>query len=163
MKKFEIERKFLIAMPDLQWLSGKALRRLEMVQTYLLAADGESSRVRKITENGTVTYIQTMKKRISNIKRLETEAEITAEEYATLLEKADSARRPIRKVRYCVPHGRHMLEIDIFSFWQDKAFLEVELVDEKEEISLPSEFIVLREVTEDRRYTNAALAKELPE
>lgn len=163
MEKFEIERKFLIAMPDLQWLSGKAVRRLEMVQTYLLAADGESSRVRQITENGTVTYIQTIKKRISNIKRLETETEITAEEYATLLEKADPARRPIRKVRYCVPYGRHMLEIDIFSFWQDKAFLEVELADEKEEITLPSEFLVLREVTEDRRYTNAALAKELPE
>ncbi len=163
MKKYEIERKFLIAYPDVGILSEKAVRRLEMVQTYLTAADGESSRVRKIKENGTVTYIKTVKQRISDIKRLETESEITMDEYTALLKTADPARRPIEKVRYCIPHEKHVLEIDIFPFWQDKAFLEVELTDEAEEVSLPPEFHILREVTADRRYTNAALALELPE
>lgn len=163
MTKYEIERKFLIAFPDMEILSRTANRRLEIVQTYLTAKEGENRRVRKITEDGRIVYWKTEKKRISNIRRMERETEISEEEYIALLSEADRERRPIEKVRYCVPHGGQTLEIDIFPFWQDKAFLEVELSDETEEISLPPIFQVLREVTEDRRYTNAALAKEIPE
>ncbi|MBE7025403.1 MAG: hypothetical protein E7408_05055 [Ruminococcaceae bacterium] len=163
MENYEIERKFLIAFPDLAKLSRQATRRLEMVQTYLTAAEGESRRVRKITEAGKVTYWKTEKKRISDIRRLETETEISEDTYCTLLREADRERRPIEKVRYCVPNGHQTLEIDIFPFWEDKAFLEVELSDEQEAIALPPEFHVLREVTGDKRYTNAALAKALPE
>jgi len=160
---YEIERKFLIAIPSEAVLQDKAERRLEFVQTYLLGAEGESVRIRKITENGIVTYIKTVKKRISAIKRMETEAEISEAEYTKLLKEADPDRCPIEKVRYCIPHGKHMLEIDIFPFWTDKAFLEVELSYEEENFVIPSFFTVLREVTEDSRYTNASLAREIPE
>ncbi len=163
MEQYEIERKFLIAYPDTAHLAAIASRRLEIVQTYLTAADGENRRVRQITENGRKIFIKTEKKRLSAIRRLETETEISEAEYTALLGEADTERRPIEKVRYCVPHGAHTLEIDIFPFWEDKAFLEVELSDENEAIHLPPDFRVIREVTADGRYTNAALAKALPE
>ncbi len=160
---YEIERKFLIAMPCEATLHEKAERRLDIKQTYLLGAAGESVRIRKITENEAVTYIKTVKKRISAIRRMETETEVTEAEYIELLKKADPERRSIEKVRYCVPHGNHMLEIDVFPFWTDKAFLEVELSHEGEAFVIPPDFTVLREVTEDSRYTNASLARNLPE
>lgn len=163
MTQYEIERKFLIAYPDLQLLAEKADRRLEILQTYLKAGDGESRRVRRIVENGQVSYIKTEKKCISDLRRLETETEIPEAVYRRLLGEADPDRRPIEKVRYCLPYRGHTLEIDIFPFWQDRAFLEVELSCEAEEVQLPPCFTVLREVTEDKRYTNAALAKALPE
>ncbi len=160
---YEIERKFLIALPDEKMLSEKAVHKLEIVQTYLAASDGESARVRKTTENGKVTYTYTAKKRITAIKRIEEEREICEEEYKTFLLSADSSRRTIEKVRYCIPYAEHILEIDIFPFWRDKCFLEVELGDETENISLPPFITILKEVTEDRRYTNASLAIKLPE
>ena len=46
----------------------------------------------------------------------------------------------------------------MFPAWPDKAFLEIELLDEREEFPFPEGIRVIREVTEDRRYTNYALA-----
>ena len=45
---------------------------------------------------------------------------------------------------------------------QDKAVMEIELTDETETIKLPPEIEIIKEVTRDRRYTNAALAKAIP-
>ena len=160
---FEIERKFLISMPSLSWLNTAASRKLKITQTYLTSGEEESARVRLIEENGSSSYVHTVKKKISMIRRQETEREINCEEYAALLKQKDLSRSIIQKIRYCVPSGEHLLEIDIFPFWIDKAFLEVELSSEDEIFSLPPEIRVIREVTEDKRYTNAALAKELPE
>ena len=50
-------------------------------------------------------------------------------------------------------------EIDIFPFWRDKAFLEVELKSENEGFVLPPFIKVIKDVTEDEEYTNHALAR----
>ena len=160
---FEIERKFLIRMPSCAWLLSASAEIWEMEQTYLLAENGESRRVRRIAQNGKIEYILTSKRRISDIKRIETETDISESEYKSFLEKADPERRTICKTRYRIPRGEHLFEIDVFPFWEDKAFLEVELSSEEEAFTLPKEAEVIREVTADRRYTNAAMAKELPE
>ncbi len=160
---FEIERKFLIAMPKEEWLIASANEIWEIEQTYLLAEQGESARVRKIITKDTVQYVLTVKRRISDIKREETEREISRGEYDALLQKADPMRKTICKTRYRIRGGSHIFEIDVFPFWKDRAFLEVELLHEEETFSLPDGVYVLREVTEDRRYTNASLAREIPE
>ncbi len=160
---FEIEKKFLIAYPDLSLLEKTADRKLFLEQTYLLSEEGERARVRKITEEEKVTYIKTTKRKISAMRRIETEEIISAEAYYTELKKADPKRRKIEKTRYVISHENHRLEIDVFPFWSDKAFLEIELSDEAESFSIPSVFRVLRDVTEDSRYTNASLALSLPE
>ena len=40
--------------------------------------------------------------------------------------------------------------------------MEIELEDEEQRIDLPPQIRILREVTADSRYTNAALSLEIP-
>ena len=160
---FEIERKFLIAYPDAAALAAMPACRVRRIeQTYLIAPAGETRRVRKVEEAGEVRYIETRKYRVSDIRAVEEERELTEGEYAKLLGEADPARRTIRKTRYCVPWGAHTVEVDLYDFWHDRATAEVELASEEETFALPPCLTVLREVTEDKRYKNVNLAKELP-
>ena len=50
-------------------------------------------------------------------------------------------------------------EIDVFPFWEDKAYIEIELKNESENISLPPYIEIIKEVTEDSSYNNFSLAK----
>jgi CYTH domain-containing protein len=70
--------------------------------------------------------------------------------------------RKIEKTRYCVPMGELTAEIDVFPFWSDRAFCEVELPHEDTPVTLPEWLDVVREVSADKRYTNLALAREIP-
>ena len=159
----EIERKFLIARPDRDWLQTQpGSRRAEIVQTYLLSENGESRRVRSWTEDGGTRYIRTVKRHLTDRTREEAEDEITPEEYRTLLEEADPGRHPLEKTRWCIPFEAHLLEIDLYPFWAEQAILEVELGHEDEEFRIPQEIRVIREVTGDPRYLNSSLARELP-
>lgn len=157
---FEIERKFLIAYPDLSLLeSWPGMTRWEMVQTYLLAPPGDEVRVRQRTGKGLTQWYHTVK-RGEGVKRQEEEREITPEEYQTLLTQADPTKRVLKKTRYCLPYRGKILEVDLYPFWQDQAVLEVELDHEDDLISIPPQLTVLREVTGDAAYKNAVLAKE---
>ena len=51
--------------------------------------------------------------------------------------------------------------LDVYDFWSDRATAEIELSTEDEEAELPPCLQVIREVTADRRYKNAALAREV--
>lgn len=160
---YEIERKFLIKYPDLQALEAESSRVIDIEQTYLQRTEkGVSRRVRKSTENGAVTYRKNEKRRISSIKREENESEISRGEYDELLKSADPARHPISKTRYCVPIGRLTAEIDVFRGITEFAICEVELPAEDAAFTLPDCVSVIREVTDDPRFTNSAMAKETP-
>ena len=162
--QYEIERKYLIAYPDktvLERAEGVRIKRIE--QTYLLAAKDETRRVRKMTENGVTRYIETRKYRVSDLRATEEEAELSSTEYDTLLQLADPALRPICKTRYAIPYAGHAVEVDLYDFWQDRATAEVELADESEAVELPPFICVIREVSDDKRYKNVNLARELPE
>lgn len=159
----EIERKFLIAYPDLLKLDELCGGdRSEIVQTYLLSEPGKSERVRARTKNGKTVYTHNVKIRLSAMKRVELEDTVDEAAYRELLTRADPACRQIEKTRYCLRHGDFVYEIDVFPFWKDKAFLEVEIPSEDTAFELPPIFRVIREVTEDDRYTNHALAYALP-
>ena len=161
---YEIERKFLIAYPDIAQLTameGCCIKHL--TQTYLTAPEGETDRVREVREGESVTYIRTVKRRVTPLRAVEEETLLTPEEYGALLERADSTRTPVKKTRYCIPLGNHIVEIDVYDFWQDRAVLEVELSDEEEPFEIPTGVRVLREVTADFRYKNVSLARCVPE
>lgn len=160
----EIERKFLIEYPDLnelEKLSGGDFS--DISQTYLASEKGTSERVRARTKNGVTVYTHNTKIKLSAMKRIELEDEVSHDEYAELLKRADPKCRTIEKVRYCVPYGGFTFEIDVFPFWSDKAFMEVEMPSENTAVELPDFVKIIREVTDDNRYTNHALAIELPE
>ena len=160
----EIERKWLIRMPDLARLEEKADRVIHMEQVYLTGgAPGVSMRIRRSEEKGKVTYHRNEKQRITDMVRIEREEEIDAKHYNILLGFADPKLRSITKTRYCVKLQQGLTaEIDIFPFWQDRAFCEVELPVAETPVTLPDWLNVVREVTEDKRYTNLALAREIP-
>ncbi|MBQ9851382.1 MAG: GNAT family N-acetyltransferase [Ruminiclostridium sp.] len=156
---YEIERKFLIAYPDVSILEAwPDMTRWEMVQTYLLSQPEDEVRVRQRTQDGISRWFHTVK-RGEGIKRQEEEREITREEYQALLTQADPTKRVLHKTRYCLPYRGKLLEVDLYPFWQDQAVLEVELEQEDDLISIPPQLTVLREVTGDAAYKNAVLAK----
>ena len=155
----EIERKFLIAYPDLAWLEAQpGVRRVEIVQTYLLSAAGDTLRVRSWTEHGASLYIETRKSGMG-IRRTETERQLTEAEYHAALEQADPNRRPIVKTRYILPYDGQCFEIDLYPFWREQAVMELELEREDQPIRFPAAIKILREVTDDPAYTNASLAR----
>ena len=155
----EIERKFLIEYPDVARLEALPnCRRVDIEQRYLLRTDGTTARVRRRAVNGHEVYILTEKRHITNVRRVEVETRLTRAEYEERLREADPHACPILKARYCLTENGRYYEIDVFPAWPDKAFLEIELLDEREEFPFPEGIHVIREVTEDRRYTNFALA-----
>jgi len=157
---YEIERKFLIEYPDAAWLEAqKNCRKVEIIQTYLKSEDGEETRVRQRGENGHYIYVKTTKRSVSDVKRIEVEERLTQEEYLRLLMDADPDCRPIRKTRYCLTHENQYFEIDVYPFWKDRAIMEIELSDEQAEIKFPAGIRVLREVTQEKEFKNAALAR----
>ncbi len=158
---FEIERKFLIEYPDLNILENYP--KSDIAQTYLKTNDGMTSRVRKRTSDGVTKYIFTEKKSVTDLKCIENERELSEEEYLELLKLADPERRTVYKTRYCVPFGGRVVEVDIYPFWGDRAIAEVEMESENEEVRLPEFIKVIRDVTADKQYKNAAIAKRIPE
>ena len=124
--------------------------------------DGLHRRIRRIEHaDGSVEYVLTHKGSTANgsISRQEHEEPLTEDEYRALLADADPARRPIRKTRHVVPHGRQVIEIDVFEIPAGLVVAEVELDDEDEAVTLPDWLGEWYEVTSDARYMNAALAR----
>jgi len=157
----EIERKFLIAYPDIRYLDENA-GHSHIVQTYLNSETGSSSRVRKRVYPDKTVYTYTEKKHITAVRRMEYEREIDEREYTELLKKADTSRNPVEKERYCLDYENQMFEIDVYPFFTDRAIMELEIEEETQIIVFPPEIKVIREVTEDKRYTNASFARKVP-
>ncbi len=157
----EIERKFLIARPDLHALEQKPnCERVEIVQTYLKSTDpSEERRVRRRGSNGSYVYFETRKRKTSGIRRIEIEERLSKEEYTALLEETDPAYRPIHKERYCLSENGLYFEIDLYPDWKDKAVLEIELSSEDQKILFPEGIEVIREVTDDPAFSNRELAR----
>ena len=159
---FEIERKFLIKYPKKSFFDHCSSKS-EITQTYLVKKDdGMNARVRKREYADRIEYTHTRKKHISDIRRIEEEFEIDEEQYNYLLKEADKKRNVIKKFRYCIENEGHVFEIDVFPFWDDRAVMEVELSNEDEKFKTPPEIEIIKEITQDKRYTNSSLAKAIP-
>ena len=156
----ETERKYLIRYPDTE-----ALSRMDGVQIWHIAQTDlrtEGARVRRLEEKGEIRFIRTDKKRISALSSFEEEREITEAEYSLLLADADPERKTIEKIRYRIPWLDFLCEIDVYSFWDDRATLEMELPSEDVCPPIPPFVSLVREVSGDKRYSNRAMAKEIP-
>ena len=159
----EIERKFLIRYPSEAVLKTiPACHRSAIVQTYLESDPGVTRRVRMRSYCDGTKYYKTEKIRRTALTCDEFEGEITRDEYESLLKSADKTRKPVKKERLLLDGGDHTFEIDIYPFWGDRAIMEVELSSEEETFTVPAGIEIIREVSGDKRYKNAALAKEIP-
>ena len=157
----EIERKYLIARPDLHQLEQRPnCERVDIVQTYLKCGDpSEQRRIRQRGKNGSYVYFMTCKRKTDGIKRVEIEKRLSQKEYITLMVEADPDYRQIHKERYCLSENGLYYEIDIFPEWKDTAIMEIELHSEDQKIVFPEGIDVIREVTGDPGYSNHELAR----
>ena len=159
-KPVEIERKFLVEYPDPSWLKDLSpSRSVSITQIYLNAPPGEEIRIRQRSADGASLYYQTTKRNLTGKKRIEVERRISEAEYHTLLADADPSRHPIQKTRTYFLYQNQYFELDTYPFWRDRAILEIELSGETEPVRVPERCRVIREVTDDPNYKNAALAK----
>lgn len=159
----EIERKFLIEYPDLDRIRAMPGYRVKhFSQTYLEATDDfVGGRIRRIVEDGRVSYVYTYKLRMSNRTRHEYERELTEAEYSELLARKQSGTVTIEKDRHIFVWSGLTYELDILTFWDDKALLEAEVKSENTPIPIPPCVRLIKEVTDDRRYNNSRLARNL--
>jgi adenylate cyclase len=160
-RTIEIERKFrLRAAPDAAALAAHGADAQRMEQVYLADGVDGGGRVRRtVRADGTATYRRTTKRRIGAYAFDEDEEVIDEAAWAEALRHADPERRPVRKVRYVVPHGGQELEIDVFEVPAGLVVVEVELDHEDEPVALPAWLGEWREVTGDDGYFNASLAR----
>ena len=158
MIPLEIERKFLIRKtPE---LIAACSKKTDIEQIYLIKTDpAVQRRIRSMTTDGAVRYFYTEKRFISAVTREENEREITREEYEKLRSEADMSLVPIIKTRHILEFSGQRFEIDSYPFSDELASMELELADEEQEIFFPPCAVIIKEVTGDKRYSNAALAK----
>ncbi len=146
----EIERKFLVA--DASWRSGAGDARA-FQQAYLAKTELLSIRIR-IVDGATATM--TIKSAEPGVERREYEYAIPIEDANELLQRREGAI--IVKTRHLVRSDGHVWEVDVFE--RENAGLviaEIELTRPDEPIERPT--WLGEEITHDRRYYNAELAK----
>ena len=158
--QIELEKKFLIEYPDLKLLKEKYdPKKFDIEQIYLLSEEDGSRRIRRRREGENTVYIETVKLRINGSKCYEYERELNADEYEQCKADADPERSPIYKERYVFPYKEKIMEIDVYPFWKDKAVLEIELESEEDKYFIPPELTVIKDVSDDKKYKNAQLAR----
>ena len=155
----EIERKYLIAMPDTRALRAACSHVYEMEQTYLAAAPGVTARVRRRQEGERVEYFYTEKEFRTDRTCVERERAVTEEEYHRLLVRRRKEGVTLRKTRWCMLYAGRVLEIDVYPFSNDRAIMRAALPQDAPALQAPPEITVLREVTDDPAYKNRQLAK----
>ena len=157
---YEIERKFLIEMPDLKYLESLPnCEKVRIVQTYLKSPEGEEIRIRQRGKDGAYTYSKTRKVVVSKMKRIEIETRLTEDEYVSELFNADPTRCQIIKDRYLLSYNNQYFEIDIYPFWNEQAIAEIELINEDAKVDIPEYLNVIQEVTDLEEYRNSEIAR----
>jgi phosphohistidine phosphatase SixA/CYTH domain-containing protein len=149
----EIERKFLLrGLPEM----GEATECIEIDQGWL-PGQRLRERIRRVRSDQGETYLRTLKLG-QGVQRLEIEEPTPAPLFEQLWPLTEGCR--IRKRRYRVREGDLLWEIDAFAD-RDLVLAEVELDSASQRPAFPAWLAdyVLREVTDDPRFTNLALAE----
>lgn len=156
----EKEDKFLIKSFDPAALPVK-WNESTIVQDYLVSPTvGEEYRVRARSEGDNASYYYTIKRDVNPGVRTENESIITRREYESLLTLRDPAMATIKKRRICFFWKEQFFEVDLFEGnHQGLVILEAERTDRIPKLELPPFIEILRNVTNEKQYSNAQLAK----
>lgn len=147
---YEIERKFLVL--DERWRAS-ALPPLFIRQGYLTHNGSISLRVRIVDQQEATL---TLKSPVARIRRLEFEYPVPLADGVTMLDLREGGL--IEKLRYRLPWGGLVWEIDVFQGEnQGLVIAEIELPHEDTAFDKPD--WLGREITSERRYSNASLVK----
>ncbi|MGB5371675.1 MAG: CYTH domain-containing protein [Flavobacteriaceae bacterium] len=145
----EIERKFLVTSADYR---NMAQHSHGISQGFLNTDPERTVRIRIQSDKGFLTIKG--KSNLSGTTRYEWECELPLSEAESLMELC--GKGVIEKVRYIVPYGKHIFEIDEFlGANQGLVIAEVELQNENEAFEKPD--WLGQEVTGNIRYYNSYL------
>ena len=134
--------------------------KVDVVRTYLKSEENEEIRIRKRGIGDYYTYSLHAKTMAQNGELVETESQLTEDEYEVLLKQADPHMREIRKTRYCFTYNELYFELDLYSLWRHQAIVEVETNSGTGCIQFPDFVKVQQELTGLAEYKNASLAKK---
>jgi|tagenome__1003787_1003787.scaffolds.fasta_scaffold20652670_1 adenylate cyclase len=152
----EIEKKYLIeTIPSELKLENSK----EIHQTYL-AIGKEEIRVRKILKDGNESHTMTIKKG-HGLTREEIEFEISKETYEQLL--VCGSRKPLIKTRGKLVIGENIFDFDVYqnSAITNLKTIEIEFNSEEDASCFIKPEWFGTDVTEDKRYKNQSLWKEI--
>lgn len=159
----EVYKKYLVSIPDFESLKEKVnLTKVDMTRIYLLNEENENERsILQRGHFGDYAFYYTEKRHFDTFDRIEVERRLTKNEYVSLIGKADTRRKQINKTRYCFVWNNKYYELDVFEFWKDKAMLKVQLTDRDSEVEIPEFLQVIKDVSNNKNYTNYALAQNV--
>lgn len=160
----EIERKYVITMPDLGELvrqDGYSVSKIE--QTYLESEPTVTDRVRKRVYADRVTYTETKKVRIDKISSYEDEREIDESEYLSLIKRIKKGTRTLTKTRHTFMFSGKIFEVDIYPEWTRTCIMECELGSRDSLVEIPEFIRVITEVTGEKKYSNASMSEKFPD
>ncbi len=159
----EIEKKYIIKMPALSYMEAmEGYTKSEIIQIYLESPKEITHRVRSRKIQGKTVYTETRKVRIDKMSAYEDEHEISPEEFISLSEKIDRQTRPIKKARHTFIYLGQLFEIDIYPEWKNTGVLETELESRETVVDFPDFIDILKDVTGDKRYSNASMSRSFP-
>ncbi len=160
----EIERKYVIAMPDVDTMSAaEGYTSSDIVQIYLESAPHITHRVRSRTMNGITKYTETKKVRISGMSAYEDERQISENEFLTLRQSIAPGTTPVIKTRHTFVYHGQLFEVDIYPNWHSTAIMETELPSEDTITDIPPFIRIIKEVTGIKAYSNASMSREFPD
>lgn len=160
----EIERKYIIKMPDLDEICAQASHtESRILQIYLPSEQGETRRIRRREYPDRTLYIETKKLRIDGMSSREIEREIGKEEFDRLALSPLEGTEPIRKTRHTFDYLGQIFEIDIYPQWRSTAIMETELDSRERVVEMPPFIDIVREVTGNKAYSNASMSKSFPD
>jgi len=146
----EIERKFLV--DHAKWARVDMPEGTHYLQGYILADKGKTVRIRISDKQAFLN----LKSKNSQLSRNEYEYEIPLQDGREILDSF--IQKGTEKVRYVIPFAGNDWEVDVFMGDNDGLIVaEIELDSEDAEFEKPD--WVTEEVTDDGRYTNAALSQ----
>lgn len=160
----EIERKYVIRKPcvaDMSALSGYSVS--EITQIYIESPARITHRVRKRCYPDGEVYTETKKIRIDKISAIEDEREISADEYLEISKRIKKGSTPLTKARHTFSYCDQIFEVDIYPEWESTAIMETELSDRTDEVKMPPFIEIVREVSGDKRYSNASMSESFPD
>ena len=146
----EIERKFLVASDG--WKKHTLVKKVPIEQGYIDTAGTSTVRVR-VTDS---QAFMTIKGAARGLTRNEFEYEIPHDDGVQLIKMCE--KPTVKKTRhYVVDNNQQLWEVDTFRGTNRGLVLaEIELESEKQPVNIPQ--WIGKEVTQDERYRNTALA-----
>lgn len=166
--KLEKERKYLVKFPTSWSILSELIDELVEVkrisQTYLKPEPGkQSARVRKTVEglagDKEVIYHFNRKKPVDTGVHEEEEREITKSQYEKYLKDSAPDKVAVEKTRFVFKYNDQVFELDVFKGpLKGLAILEIELENMDDTVELPPFLKIIKEVTEDKKFTNFSLA-----